>query len=582
MKYNRNISFSANIFLAKNKIEKNIKKYINNEIVKPYIPSQLVYKPKIAFVILGDGNNNAYNSLINQSYINISVTKLSHFDLKNCDADYICFVNYCDTYYNNAVYSMVESLQENQYDMIYSDEDIAGKHFYKPDWSPDTLKSINYIGMAMIKREYVTKFDDYYKFLIELSDKDLSVYHISKTLYKSDRKINVGKRKLQNINDKISIIIPSKDNYDVLKRCVDSIRNKSTYHNYEIIVVDNGSKDQGLYTDLCDKYVYEKCDFNFSKMCNLGAKNADGDYLLFLNDDTEVISENWLELMAGYANEKNIGAVGAKLYYPGTDLIQHCGVVNIQQGPVHSFIGFSDSASLYFGRNRYNYNVSAVTAACMMIKKDRFLGFDEDFEVSYNDVDLCFRLIENGYNNIVLNDVKLYHYESLTRGNDKDDLQKMQRLSQEKFKLYDKHSDFCCNDKCYNVNLTWHRADFTNANLEPVIPERFIEYKSQPIEAKIEYMYIRENILFIGGYFIKSGLNRVYVSFDGNEKYIARANIELRSDLSALYGKKYSLSGFSAAIDIGRLKGENNIKIIIVNKFGKSFEYKTDKSINIK
>lgn len=571
MKYNKNVSLRGNIHLLKNKIENKVRNIKGSEPEDIYIPRQLEYRPKICFIIMGEGSN-AYNSLINQSYVNIVVTKIEHYNFENNGCDYVCFVNSTDTYYNNAVYNMVESLQNTKYDILYSDEDISDKHFYKPDWSPDTLKSINYVGNVLIKAKYIKKFQDYYSYLIEMADRDINVYHISKPLYKSERKIAKGNRVLKNINGKVSIIIPSKDNYDILKRCIDSIRKKTDYKNYEIIVVDNGSADREKYKDICDKYIYGVYDFNFSKMCNIGAKCANGEYLLFLNDDTEVITSDWLNIMAAYSEEKNAGAIGAKLYYPDSDIIQHCGVCNIISGPVHYFNGFSDKDSLYFGRNRFTYNVSAVTAACMLIKKDIFLGFDENFTVGYNDVDLCFSLIENGYNNMIVNDVKLYHYESLSRGDDRVSATKLKRLAEEKERLYNKHKGFCCNDRFYNVNLTLHRADFSVEKNERVIPKKFIEIGSDILDVVAEYIYVRENTLFAGGYINKKGTYKVYIEIEEKEKYIAKANTELRQDIAAIKGKGYSLSGFSAVIDISRIRGKYNIYLIAVNSIGKSYK----------
>ena len=122
--------------------------------------------------------------------------------------------------------------------------------------------------------------------------------------------------------------------------------------------------------------------------------------------------------MANYALEPQTGAVGCKLLYP-SNKIQHCGVISIQNGPVHPFMGFDENADCYFGRNKYSYNYSAVTGACLMIEKKKFMGFDENLPVAYNDVELCWTLVENGYYNVVVNSVKLYHYESLSRGDDR-------------------------------------------------------------------------------------------------------------------------------------------------------------------
>ncbi|MGN1317922.1 MAG: glycosyltransferase [Lachnospirales bacterium] len=572
MRYNKNISLAGNIFLLNNKIKNEVEDFKGSENMPSiFIPKNMNNKPWISFVIMGEGSS-AYNSLINQSYINITVNKFENFDFDNISTDYICFVNSTDMYYNNAAYNMAEILEENDFDGAYSDEDLYGEHFYKPDWSPDTLKSFNYIGNLLIKSEYVYKFENYYDFLREIADKNLNIHHISKTLYKSDRYIDVNEIVPKEDKGKVSIIIPSKDNYDVVKRCVESIREKTKYDDYEIIIVDNGSENKNKYKSLCDKYVYDIYEFNFSKMCNIGAENAKGDYLLFLNDDTEVISEDWLNKMVSYANEKNMGAVGAKLYYPDSDIIQHCGVVNLLSGPVHYFAGFSDSDILYYGKNRFVHNVSAVTAACMMIKKDRFFGFDEEFAVGYNDCDLCFSLIEKGYRNVVLNDCLLYHYESLSRGDDRCNFEKLKRLALEKDRLYNKHKDFCCNDKYYNVNLSLLRADYSYDKSEIEIPKKYIEKKFSPIEAVIDYNFVRDDILYIGGFVNKKGIYRYFIEIEEDEKYIANANINVRMDKAVVLGKGYSLSGFSGKIDISRFKNNYKLSLIAVNIFGKTYK----------
>lgn len=579
LKYNKSVGFWGNLFLLKKKLNKkdNVRNSSNGSV--PYIPANLSYKPKITFVILGDGNR-AYNSLVNQNYIYVKVVKFQHFiftDTKK--SDYICFVNGSDFFCTNAVYKMVEALQKERYDAIYFDEELDGKPFYKPDWSPNTLKSFNYIGNILIKSEYVRLFTNYYKFLISLIDKKLSIYHLSKIIYKSSRKFEESPKGKSFIKDRVSIIIPSKDNHEVLARCVNSIREKSTYKNYEIIVVDNGSSDTNKPRNIADKYVYDKFEFNFSKMCNMGAERATGDYLIFLNDDTEIITPDWMEILVAHGSDERVGAVGAKLYYPDSDTIQHCGVVDIQPGPVHYFSGFSDSDDLYFGRNKYTYNVSAVTAACLLIKKDKFKGFDEDFSICYNDIDLCYSLLEDGYFNVIVNDVKLYHYESLSRGNDKNDLSKLKRLAVEKEKLYAKHFNSSCNDRFYNVNLSWHRADFSVEIPDIIIPVRYNDKECPSMKCRIEYLYVRDNVLYIGGYINESGLHKVYIELDNGEKYIADTNKEIRPDLGVLLGKNYALNGFSSAIDIRRFKGYCFVNILAENRFGKTFRFESKKSV---
>ena len=162
-------------------------------------------------------------------------------------------------------------------------------------------------------------------------------------------------------------------------------------------------------------------EFNFSKMCNLGAKAATGEYVLFLNDDIEAIDDVWLDAMLSHAQKKHVGAVGAKLYYPDSNTIQHAGITNLRLGPVHKMQFLQDVRPYYDGRNIFDCNVIAVTGACLMVRKTVFEecgGFSEDLAVAFNDVELCFRLYEAGYYNVQCNSAVLYHHESLSRGND--------------------------------------------------------------------------------------------------------------------------------------------------------------------
>jgi len=265
----------------------------------------------------------------------------------------------------------------------------------------------------------------------------------------------------------VSIIIPSKDHPDVLELCISTLREKTYIEdiNLEIIVVDNGSSGENreAYEKLGEKYAfyyhYTPMDFNFSKMCNMGAGIAKNDYLVFLNDDMEIIQGNWLKRLLSKAMQPHAGAVGAKLLYPESDLIQHVGVTNMAVGPVHKLHKLHDNEYLYHGQNRHVYDMLAVTGACLMVKRtafDKAGGFDEELEVSYNDVDLCFSLYEAGFFNIQRNDVILYHHESLSRGDDNMSDEKWNRLLKEKALLYKKHPMLDHVDPFYNKNLAGH------------------------------------------------------------------------------------------------------------------------------
>ncbi len=271
-------------------------------------------------------------------------------------------------------------------------------------------------------------------------------------------------------NPLVSIIIPSKDNVEVLERLLLSIDEHKAYRNYEIIVVDNGSSGAArtrlmnfARTRVEFKYLYNHMDFNFSAMVNYGVRNSKGEFILLLNDDTEVTSDDWLLKMVGNLSLSHVGAVGAKLLYPGGQLIQHTGVTNLAVGPAHKLQGKDDGNSYYFGRNRRDYNYIGVTAACLLTKKelwDKVGGFDENIRVAFNDVDFCFKLHEAGYFSVMRCDVVLYHYESLSRGNDLLDEDKKKRMLSERDKLYEKHPQLWGKDPFYSPNLMGNAVDY--------------------------------------------------------------------------------------------------------------------------
>lgn len=317
-----------------------------------------------------------------------------------------------------------------------------------------------------------------------------------------------------------SIIIPSKDHPELVKQCMESIRSyeeskkqglkenedyagskieeenkdyigsknkeenkayvgsenkeenancRKTYkkQSYEIIVVDNGSNDankihmEELSEEYGFHYHYETMDFNFSKMCNIGASLAKGEVLLFLNDDITVQGKEWLEILTEQALQPGTGAVGAKLYYPDSTRIQHAGITNMGVGPAHKLGGMVETGNLYHMRSRAVHNVIAVTAAALAIERRKFDevgGFDEELAVAYNDVDLGFRLYEKGYYNVQRNDVILFHHESISRGADTSP-EKEARLLRERKRLYEKHPNLNGVDPFYHPQLVQMRLD---------------------------------------------------------------------------------------------------------------------------
>lgn len=276
-----------------------------------------------------------------------------------------------------------------------------------------------------------------------------------------------------------SVIIPTRDGMDILKTCIDSLLATADCGNLEIVIVDNGSVEQatlGYFKELKSaslndmagnpvavKVAHDDGDFNFSRLMNLGAEFASGEFLLLLNNDTEFIERGWLRELVSQANRKDIGCVGAKLLYPDRT-IQHAGVILGLGGyAAHSHRGFSGASAGYFCRADVVQNLSAVTAACLMVRREVYEqvgGFDIDFAVAYNDVDFCLRVMTNGYRNLYTPYASLIHHESKTRGEDVTPA-RVKRFDGEKALLLERWFDLIQNDPFYNQNLTKSKEDFS-------------------------------------------------------------------------------------------------------------------------
>ncbi len=373
--------------------------------------------------------------------------------------------------------------------VVYGDEDVEtapGQYenpWLKPCWSPDTYLWKDYLGEAVAVRK------SFYENTEEKSRGGLlkaaggftkgcrSIAHINGILFhrKTDwftgeangsviREQTAGGQTDSRDAEKhsmpyISVIIPSKDNAVVLKKCLDTLKKTAEGISYEVLLVDNGSgeavkkKIEEMTADAPDiHYIYEPMEFNFSRMCNLGAEKAKGSLFLFLNDDIEATHTGWLSDMVELAQRPHVGAVGCKLLYPDTDKIQHAGITNLPMGPVHKLQFLRDNKCYYDNRNRGIRNVSAVTAACLMVGREVFEeagGFCESMQVAFNDVDFCFTLLEKGYYNVVCNHIHLLHHESLSRGADESE-EKLKRLHRERTMLYDRHPGLTGKDPFYH------------------------------------------------------------------------------------------------------------------------------------
>ena len=390
---------------------------------------------------------------------------------------------------------------------------------FKPDFSIDTLLSSNYICHFTVIRKSV--MDDIggfrseyngaqdYDLFLRVVEKTNKIGHISKVLYHwrmtegstssagehKNYAYIAGKNALDDyfkrnhipakvhligqpqmyrveyLYDKepfVSIIIPTKDKAKILDTCLQSIYNKTNYKNYEVIVIDNNSCEEETFSLLKSyqeehdnfKYFTYQCSFNYSYLNNEAVKKACGDYVVLLNNDTEVISGNWLHDMVGYAMQEHIGCVGVKLLYPNRT-VQHAGVVIGVGGiAMHANVSTGEDNFGYFGRLVSVYDWSCVTAACFMIKKSKYLevnGLDENLKVAYNDVDFCLKLLDANYHHVVLPNVKLFHYESLSRGNDMREDQ-IKRFKEETDYMCDKWKNKLLRDKYYNDNFSYRYA----------------------------------------------------------------------------------------------------------------------------
>ena len=447
--------------------------------------------------------------------------------------EYIGLFDHDDVLHPGVLYEYVKVINEKQADYIYCDETtfksgdinkMLTMHF-KPDFAIDNLRANNYIcHFSVFARELLdgtelfrSRFDGSqdHDMILRLTDRAKCVVHVPKLMYywrshpgstaagigakpyavasakgavadhlkrhgfdhfqiSSTRAFDtIFKIRYQIIgNPLISIVIANKDHAGDLRRCLDSVFEKSTYDNFEVIIVENGSTEKSIldyYEELKEnervKIVTFEGPFNYSAVNNLGVSQAKGEYVLLLNNDTQVITVNWMEELLMYAQRPDVGAVGAKLYY-GDKTIQHAGVVlglGAHRTAGHSHYGQHRDNLGYMGRLCYAQNVSAVTGACLMVKKALFLqagGLSGGFAVSLNDVDFCLKLRKMGLLNVFTPFAELYHFESLSRGLD-DAGQKAERYNKESERFREKWKEVLSNgDPYYNPNFSLDRSDF--------------------------------------------------------------------------------------------------------------------------
>jgi glycosyltransferase involved in cell wall biosynthesis len=462
---------------------------------------------------------------------NVNISAASNAALALASGEYIALMDHDDELSPDALYEVVKTINQTDAEFIYSDEDkleIDGRftdpHF-KSDWNPDMFLSQNYIShLGVIKKRLVDEVGgwsvglegsqdyDLYLKVLEHTDK---IAHIPKVLYHwrkvpgstaaefSDKsyaqeaggKALVHAMKRRGIQAEIhkgkypgtyrvkyqlkklplvSIVIPFKDKPELLDMCINSILDKSSYANYEIIGISNNSKESETFEmmkilEAKDKRVsfYEyNIPFNYSKLNNHAVTTyVKGSHIILLNNDIEIITPEWIESMLEFSQRANVGAVGAKLYYPD-DTIQHAGIsMGVLTLAGHNFRHLRRDTPGYMGRESSIQNVSAVTAACLMVKKSIFTevrGLDEEnLKIAFNDVDFCLRIQERGYLNVYTPYCEAYHYESISRGKE-DSPEKVKRFNAEVAYMKERYKKLLLEgDPYYNQNLTLECEDFT-------------------------------------------------------------------------------------------------------------------------
>lgn len=453
--------------------------------------------------------------------------------LAMASGDYIGLFDHDDILHPSVLFEYMKAICEQGADYIYCDEstfhgdsidNMITLHF-KPDFAIDNLRANNYIchfsvfdrklleGMELFRSRFDGSQD--HDMILRLTDRAKKVVHVPKLMYywrshkgsvasdinaksyaidaaKGAVADHLRSKGFENFEitstkafetifriryeiegePKVSIVIPNKDHVDDLRCCVTSILEKSSYENYEIIIVENNSSTEEIfkyYEELSGNprinvITYEG-DFNYSKVNNLGISKANGEYVLLLNNDTQVITLDWIEELLMYAQRKDVGAVGCKLYYEDKT-VQHAGVViglGAHRTAGHSHYRVSINNLGYMGRLCYAQNVSAVTGACLMVKKSLFEdvgGLDEEFAISLNDVDLCLKLREKNLLNVFTPFAELYHYESISRGLD-DKGEKAERYNRESERFREKWKKVLeAGDPYYNPNFSLDRSDF--------------------------------------------------------------------------------------------------------------------------
>ena len=468
----------------------------NNEPNEVELEKQKEYKScqNLKFEIICNDNQELINSIEKQTYSNYQISVLEKDKIQNIVAnsksDYIIFIGQDIELMPFSLYELVKSIEYRDSILIYSDNDklINGKRVephFKPGFARDTIISQNYIdGFIAVKTTFLKVHKEIlenlnknmiYDIVLQISEKTRKIEHIQKILYhKTTEQINVdiedekkiiekhlqrmnleydsiqdGKFKGQyKINYKIkgnpliSLVIPNMDHIEDLEKLLNSLK-KSTYSNYEVVIVENNSKNKETFEyyekisneDKRIKVVkFEINYFNYSAIVNYGVECSNGEYIVMLNNDIEFITTDWMEQMLMYAQRPDVGICGAKLYFPDRT-IQHAGVTIGTRGLAgHRSREISEKD--FYREDYINIvqDLSAVTAACFMVRKQLYidmLGFDEKLAVAFNDVDFCLKVRTAKYLIVYNPFVEAYHYESKSRGEDTENSEKQKRFAKE-------------------------------------------------------------------------------------------------------------------------------------------------------
>ena len=463
---------------------------------------------------------------------NLGIAGNTNAALSIATGDYMALLDHDDILASDALYEVVKWMNEHykdETDVIYTDEDKVSfdlKDYFEPhfksDYNLDLIRSNNYICHLFVARKSIVdqvggfrkEYDGSqdYDFILRCIEQSKHVEHVPKVLYhwrchpgstaaNQESKMycyEAGKRAIEDHlkrmgeddcqvvmtehlgfyhviypireQKKVSIIIPNKDQKEILERCIESVIQKTDYKNYEIIIVENNSTTNEIFEYYKTieqreniRVVIWKDKFNYSAINNFGVKYANGEYLLFLNNDIEVIRENWLSEMLANVQRKEVGIVGAKLLYPD-NMVQHAGVI-IGMGGIagHPLSRHPADDCGYFARGIIQQNLNAVTAACMLTKKEvyeKVKGFEEKLAVAFNDIDLCLKVRKAGYLIVYDPEALLYHHESISRGKE-DTLEKRNRFEGEVDYMAKKWKDVLeKGDEYYNPNLSLLSGNF--------------------------------------------------------------------------------------------------------------------------